>query len=118
MPGVVLKLNVPQLPGSWVELLCHAADADGRAAMFGVPALTTTAVASRGPGAVQQDRGWRSKLLQQVGEGWASAGGLWEGGREDGREALQGQGVEEQAAAAGGREKGREGCWEDRWEGG
>ena len=48
------------------------------------PALTTTAVSTQRLGAVQQDRGWSSKLLQQVGEGGASAGGR-AGGRMGGR---------------------------------
>lgn len=72
LPGVTLTLPGQGVPGSWVELVCHAADADGRAALLGVPALTMSAAAARAPELVVVNQHWRSRLLQQVG---------WEGCR-------------------------------------
>lgn len=70
LPGTRLPLT--GLDGASAELICHAADADMRAALFGVPAVAVRAAGAAGGGAGTgaggaQEQAQRWSILKQVG---------------------------------------------------
>jgi hypothetical protein len=68
LPGT--RLPLAGMAGASAELLCHAADADVRAAAFGVPALTAAAAAAAasagGGSGAAGGRAARWSILKQV----------------------------------------------------
>jgi hypothetical protein len=61
-----MMLPLAGLDGASVELICHAADADCRAAAFGVPALSVIAATPRLPSAALEQQAQRWSILKQM----------------------------------------------------